>query len=104
MTQYGTYRRVFTDLAPLRLWIAISNPRQTSGRFYDCFHKDRAFWHTKTIDSRTVEGIDGAVYQRIADKYGEDHDVTRVEVKGEFPKSRGGHRDQPWTGRSSRGS
>ena len=77
----------FTDLAPLRLWIAISNPRQTSGRFYDCFHKDRAFWHTKTIDSRTVEGIDSAVYQRIADKYGEDHDVTRVEVKGEFPKS-----------------
>ena len=77
----------FTDLAPLRLWIAISNPRQTSGRFYDCFHTDRGFWNTKTIDSRTVEGIDHAVYQRIADKYGEDHDVTRVEVKGEFPKS-----------------
>jgi len=77
----------FTDLAPLRLWIAISNPRNTSGRFYDCFHKDRGFWNTKSIDSRTVEGIDPAVYQRIADKYGEDHDVTRVEVKGEFPKS-----------------
>lgn len=77
----------FTDLAFLRLWIAFSNPRQTSGRFYDCFHKDRAFWHIKTIDSRSVEGIDHAVYQRIADKYGEDHDVTRVEVKGEFPKS-----------------
>ena len=77
----------FTDLAPLRLWIAISNPRQTSGRFYDCFHTDRAFWNTRTIDSRTVEGIDGGVYERIADKYGEDHDVTRVEVKGEFPKS-----------------
>ena len=77
----------FTDLAPLRLWVAISNPRQTTGRFFECFHKDRAFWDTKTIDSRTVEGIDAAVYQRIADKYGEDHDVTRVEVKGEFPKS-----------------
>ena len=77
----------FTDLAPLRLWIAISNPRQTTGRFYDCFHKDRGFWDTKTIDSRTVEGVDPQVYQRIADKYGEDDDVTRVEVKGEFPKS-----------------
>jgi len=77
----------FTDLAFLRLWMVISNPRQTSGRFYECFHKDKGFWNTKTIDSRTVEGIDPAVYQRIADKYGEDHDVTRVEVKGEFPKT-----------------
>jgi hypothetical protein len=77
----------FTDLAPLRLWIALSNPRRVNGKFYDCFHKDRGFWNTKTIDSRTVEGIDASVYQRIADKYGEDHDVTRVEVKGEFPRS-----------------
>jgi hypothetical protein len=77
----------FTDLAFLRLWTVISNPRQTTGRFFDCFHKDKGFWHTKTIDSRTVEGIDATVYQRIADKYGEDHDVTRVEVKGEFPKT-----------------
>jgi len=77
----------FTDLAPLRLWVVLSNPRRVNGKFYDCFHKDRSFWDTKTIDSRTVEGIDVSVYQRIADKYGEDHDVTRVEVKGEFPKS-----------------
>ena len=77
----------FTDQAPLRLWLAISNPRRVNGRFYDCFHRDRGFWNTKSIDSRTVEGIDRAVYDRIVDKYGEDHDVTRVEVKGEFPKS-----------------
>lgn len=77
----------FTDLAPLRLWLAISNPRRNTGRFFECFHKDRAFWETRYIDSRTVEGVDGGVYQRIADKYGEDHDVTRVEVKGEFPRT-----------------
>jgi hypothetical protein len=77
----------FTDLAPLRLWLAISNPRRNTGRFFECFHKDRAFWQTRYIDSRSVEGVDGAVYQRIADKYGEDHDVTRVEVKGEFPRT-----------------
>ena len=39
------------------------------------------------MDSRTVEGVDTAVYQRIADKYGEDSDVTRVEVRGEFPRT-----------------
>lgn len=77
----------FTDLAPLRLWIAISNPRRNTGRFFDCFHNDSDYWDTRSIDSRTVEGVDPAVYQRIADKYGEDHDVTRVEVKGEFPRT-----------------
>lgn len=77
----------FTDLAPLRIWAVISNPRRNTGRFFDCFYKDAQFWQTRTIDSRTVEGVDKNVYQRIADKYGEDDDVTRVEVKGEFPRT-----------------
>lgn len=77
----------FTDLAECRLWVVISNPRRNTGRFYDCFHKDKHLWMTRYVDSRTVEGIDLKVYQRIADKYGEDHDVTRVEVKGEFPRT-----------------
>jgi len=77
----------FTDMAPLRLWLTISNPRRNTGRFFDCFHKDRNFWDSRYVDSRTVEGVDTAVYQRIADKYGEDSDVTRVEVRGEFPRT-----------------
>lgn len=77
----------FTDLSGMRLWGAISNPRRNTGKFFDCFHVDKEFWNTRTIDSRTVEGIDAAVYQRIADKYGEESDVTRVEVKGEFPRT-----------------
>ena len=77
----------FTDLAPLRLWLAISNPRRNTGRFFECFHKDRGYWQTRYVDSRTVEGVDKGVYDRIAEKYGEDHDVTRVEVKGEFPRT-----------------
>lgn len=77
----------FTDLAELRIWAVISNPRRNTGRFFECFHKDAGFWDSVTIDSRTVEGIDPGVYQRIADKYGEDHDVTRVEVKGQFPRT-----------------
>jgi hypothetical protein len=77
----------FTDLAELRIWANISNPRRNTGKFYECFHKDKEFWHTRFIDSRTVEGVDPSVYQRIADKYGEDHDVTRVEVRGMFPRT-----------------
>lgn len=77
----------FTDMAPLRLWLAISNPRRNTGRFFDGFHKDRGFWETRYVDSRTVEGVDVGVYNRIAGKYGEDHDVTRIEVKGQFPRT-----------------
>lgn len=77
----------FTDLAPLRMWVNISNPRRNTGRFFECFHRDANFWETRYVDSRTVEGVDGMVYQRIADKYGEDHDVTRIEVKGQFPRT-----------------
>ena len=77
----------FTDVSPLRIWVAISNPRRNTGRFFDCFHKDSEFWEHRYIDSRTVEGVDAGVYQRIADKYGEDHDITRIEVKGEFPRT-----------------
>lgn len=77
----------FTDLAELRIWVAISNPRRNTGQFFECFHKNAEYWDSRYIDSRTVEGIDPTVYQRIADKYGEDHDVTRIEVKGQFPRT-----------------
>ncbi len=77
----------FTDLAELRIWANISNPRRNSGKFFDCFHSDSEFWNTRYIDSRDVEGVDSSVYQRIADKNGEDSDVTRVEVKGMFPRT-----------------
>lgn len=77
----------FTEPVLMRLWLVFSNPRQPEGAFYDCFHSDKAFWRTKNIDSRTVEGTDKAVYQKIIDKYGEDSDEARVEVKGQFPKT-----------------
>ncbi|RLC99485.1 MAG: hypothetical protein DRI46_09375, partial [Chloroflexi bacterium] len=34
----------FTEPVFLRLWITFSNPRRTSGAFFDCFHKDSDFW------------------------------------------------------------
>lgn len=82
---WGASEGFFTDLSGVRIWVVISNPRMSSGKFFDCFHMDKEFWNTRYIDSREVEGIDSRVYQRIADKYGEDSDVTRVEVKGQFP-------------------
>jgi hypothetical protein len=76
----------FTEPILHRYWFCFSNPRRNTGAFFECFHKHRNFWQRRHIDSRTVEGVDKGVLQSIVDKYGEDSDQARVEVKGEFPR------------------
>lgn len=78
-------RGFFTDLTPYRFWLSFSNPRSNTGAFYECFHTDRDQWHTRKIDSRSVEGLDKAEYEEIIKKYGADSDEARIEVYGEFP-------------------
>jgi hypothetical protein len=76
----------FTEPIPNRYWFVFSNPRRNSGAFFECFHKDRDFWRTRNIDSRTVEGTDRGTFDKIIKQYGEDSDQARVEVKGQFPR------------------
>lgn len=76
----------FTDRIPHRVWFVISNPRNPSGPFYECFHGNRSFWRTRMIDARSVDENDPAVYQKIIDQYGSDSDQARVEVYGQFPR------------------
>ncbi len=76
----------FTEPVLHRYWMAFSNGRRNTGQFFECFHKDRNFWRTRNIDSRTVEGTDKTHLQSIVDRYGEDSDEARVEVKGLFPR------------------
>lgn len=76
----------FTDPSPYRFHFAFSNPRQATGQFFECFHKNREYWKRRNVDSRTVEGTDHNFLQRIVDKHGEDSDAARVEVKGQFPR------------------
>lgn len=76
----------FTDPVLYRFWYAFSNPRQNTGAFFDCFHKHRNYWRTRNIDSRNVEGTDVDKLNEIVQKYGEDSDQARIEVKGEFPR------------------
>lgn len=75
----------FTEPTVYRFWFVFSNPRRTTGSFYECFHKMREFWWRMNIDARTVEGTDKAVYDKIIAKYGINSDEVKVEVKGEFP-------------------
>jgi hypothetical protein len=77
----------FTEPVKDRYWFTFSNPRNNTGAFYECFHKNRDFWKTREIDSRTVEGMDLGVLEGIINQYGEDSDEARVEVKGQFPRT-----------------
>ncbi len=77
----------FTEPELHRYWHVFSNGRQNSGAFFDTHHRDREFWRRRQIDSRTVEGTDKAVYDKIIRQHGEDSDEARVEVKGMFPRA-----------------
>lgn len=76
----------FTEPVLHRYWFVFSNGRRNTGPFFECFHKDRKFWNRRSIDSRTVEGTDIAVYNEIIEKHGDDSDEARIEVKGQFPR------------------
>jgi len=75
----------FTENTPHRFHLAFSNPRRNTGYFYETFHSKRAFWSTRVIDARDVEGTDKHLYQRIIDEYGPDSYQASVEVYGNFP-------------------
>lgn len=76
----------FTDPTLHRYRFAFSNPRRNTGEFFECFHKYRKYWLRRNLDSRKVEGTDKEVLNQIVEKYGEDSDEARIEVKGEFPR------------------
>lgn len=69
------------------IWLAFGNPTKNTGAFRQAFGKNRALWRTAQIDSRTVEGTNKTYLQEIADTYGEDSDITRVRVRGQFPSA-----------------
>jgi hypothetical protein len=67
--------------------LAFSNPRRNQGYFYEAFNAKRDFWRNKTVDARTVEGTDKAVYEQIIQEYGADSVQAHVEVYGAFPSA-----------------
>ena len=61
------------------------NPTQLSGFFYDSHNKNRASYSTFHIDGRNSQRVPKEFVDRIIQMYGEDSDVFRVRVAGEFP-------------------
>jgi phage terminase large subunit len=63
------------------------NPTRTSGFFYDSHHKDRADYKTHKVSSFDSPRASKENIERLVRKYGEESDVVRVRVFGDFPKS-----------------
>lgn len=74
-----------TDADTVIIWIVYGNPTRNSGRFRECFRRFRHRWVQRQIDSRTVPGTNKNYLQRLVDDNGEDSDIVKVRVRGQFP-------------------
>ena len=74
-----------TDEGTVIIWIVYGNPTRNSGRFRECFRRFRHRWVQRQIDSRTVPGTNKQFLQRLVDDHGEDSDIVKVRVRGQFP-------------------
>lgn len=63
------------------------NPTKITGFFYDSFHKDRALYNTIHVDGRDSSRVDQVFIDKIVNMFGEDSDVFRVRVAGDFPRA-----------------
>ncbi|OHV24934.1 terminase [Rhizobium sp. RSm-3] len=74
-----------TDENTVIIWVVFGNPTRNSGRFRECFRKFRHRWAGRQIDSRTVPGTNKTFLQQLVDDNGEDSDIVKVRVRGQFP-------------------
>lgn len=74
-----------TDANTEIIWIAFGNPTRNIGRFRECFRRFSKYWITRNIDSRDVPGTNTAFFNRLVEQYGEESDVVKIRVKGQFP-------------------
>lgn len=64
-----------------------ANPTRLSGYFYNSHHKNRDLWTRFRFSCLDSPRVDPVYVKQIADEYGEDSDMYRVRVLGEFPNA-----------------
>lgn len=67
--------------------VLASNPTQTSGYFYDSHNRDRHLWTTLRFSCLDSPLVAPEYVERMRSKYGEDSDLFRVRVLGDFPSA-----------------
>lgn len=67
--------------------LMMGNPTRLAGFFFDSHHKSRESYNAMHIDGRSSARVEKDFIKKIVDMFGEDSDVFRVRVAGQFPKS-----------------
>lgn len=62
------------------------NPTRASGYFFDSHHSQRGSWHTMAVPCSLSSRVAPEYVERML-RYGQDSNIFRVRVLGEFPKS-----------------
>lgn len=63
------------------------NPTRRSGYFFRAFHADRDKWRCIHVRCQDSTRVSPDYPKEMAEKYGEDSDIYRIRVLGEFPTS-----------------
>lgn len=67
--------------------LMMGNPTRLTGFFYDSHHKARAEYNAMHVDGRDSAHVSKKFVDKIIKMFGEDSDVFRVRVAGQFPKA-----------------
>jgi hypothetical protein len=67
--------------------LLIGNPTATSGYAYNTFHRNAHMWRRFTLSCTNSKLADQNYVEEMRQEWGEDSDVYRVRVLGEFPQS-----------------
>jgi hypothetical protein len=71
---------------PRAMWFVFGNPTKNTGRFKDCFGKDKKRWTTRHVDSRTCKMTNKKELDEWIEAYGLDSDFVRIRILGLFPR------------------
>lgn len=65
--------------------VMTGNPTRSDGYFYESFHSMRDSWKCFTVSCKDSDYVDENFVHDMARKYGEESNIFRVRVLGEFP-------------------
>ena len=72
---------------PRAMWFVFGNPTKNTGKFRECFGRNKHRWVQHQVDSRTCKMTNKNKINEWLQDHGEDSDFFRIRVRGEFPRS-----------------
>lgn len=67
--------------------VLTGNPTRITGYFHNAFHRDAAHWTLLHFDGRKSPLVSPDYCRSMAERYGEDSDIFKVRVAGDFPSA-----------------